>query len=102
MSAFVSLPLSCPPDRCWIEVDAEDRDFDCVPWADVINITEKIIRCAVCGRPAIQLDHFYPHFYDKNRCQLCLDMESRRKDGELMKAPSLALVKQGEHEGEHG
>jgi len=96
MSVFVSLPLYCPPDRCWVDIpDDPERDippFDCVPWQEALKTPASIIRCRTCGAPAIRLDCFYPYFSDQNRCQKCLDMEYTNSEA-VMKAPSIALVK---------
>ena len=90
MNIFVSLPFQCQPEMCWVDIEDDVCDVKQVKWWKAWREGMDIVTCR-CGNPAVQLDHFYPFFSDKNKCSECLN---RIKETSVVKAQTMAVVRQ--------
>ena len=50
-----------------IEREETSTWFEFVPASEVGD--RRVIKCSVCGKPAIVIDHFFPYYTEHNRCE---------------------------------
>lgn len=53
----------------FVSSEEDMMDWSRVPLEEAKEKNLSIISCCMCSKPAVSLDHHYPYFMSKNRCE---------------------------------